>query len=147
MPKMTKRPPETSKKLLHSIECELGTAHFDAEKVELRHGRMSVPVEVSDYGFCVAHKGALIGAAHRANPNVDLEFDDKRRIIWVRGPRSGNMHVVSSAGRFLYEVKQRFQTTVSEGDRRKATERYFRDGGRVWDSTAWRASRREATAS
>ena len=146
MTKMTKRPPETTQKLLHAISCELGEAELEVEKAEQRHGRWFVPVKVSDYGLWVANRGALIGVAHHANPNIDLEFDPALKIIWVRGPRSSNTHVVNAAGRFLYEVKQRFQTTVSEGDRRKLTERYFRDGDRVWDRRDWLARRRQEAA-
>jgi len=142
---MTKRPPETTQKLLHSITCELGTAHIKTNEAEQRSGRWFVPVFVGDYKLWNDSRGALIRVAHHANPNIDLVFDDERQIIWVRGPRSSNMHVVHAAGRFLYEVKQRFQTTLSVGDRRKLADRYFRNGNRVWDRKAWLAQRQQGT--
>jgi hypothetical protein len=134
---------------VHIIECALGTAHIDLSRVTKRSDRWCVPVIPADFDRWEQEMGALIAAAHRANPNVNLELDHENKTVWVRGARtvrSDRGHAVAAAGRFMVEVSKRFQTTVGSKARATRQQLYFagQQGPRVWDREAWLESRREA---
>jgi hypothetical protein len=143
MMNMTQKPPlDTREHLASAISCKLGGARLDHDNAAYEGGRWSLPVEVDNFDAWSNETGALVAAAHRANPNMHLLIDESTRSIVIQGPRSsksgGVENLVRSGGRFLSEVRERFQSEVP-GEKpvrahkaAQVTAQYFNGSNRVW---------------
>lgn len=133
--------------MVSEIQCSLGSARIGAPYEDGWRWYVPIIVESARYREWVRAKGALIEVANLDSPNVEIDFDEEKCWVIVRGPRKsrsqdGSNYVVRAACRFLGKMELRFPLT---SDPVQEARIYFQ-GDRVWGPAQRAAMRAERQA-